>query len=182
MGQLFARLLEQCKNKWFHRLIPIPALRIFILGSLVSVLTLLIHRGRYSGLGLAINSAVYEGGTVYAYDWILKLVFTVLTLGAGFQGGELTPMFCIGSAFGYVLAPFLGLPSVFCAALGYCAVFGSATNTLFAPIVVGCEAFGFEHFPLFAVACVVSYALNGNYSIYQKQKKYESILRIKGEK
>ena len=183
VGQLFARLLEQCKNKWFHRLFPNPAWRIFVLGALVSVLSLLIHRGRYSGLGLAINEAVYTGnGPVYAYDWILKLIFTVLTLGAGFQGGELTPMFCIGSSFGFVIAPLFNLPPSFCAALGYCAVFGSATNTLFAPIIVGCEAFGFEHFPLFSVACMVSYALNGNYSIYQKQRKYESFIHVTSQK
>lgn len=183
VGQLFARLLEKCKNEWFHRLFPNPAVRIFVVGVVVSVSSLLIHHGRYSGLGLSINNAVYNGsGEVFAYDWILKLVFTVLTLSAGFQGGELTPMFCIGSTFGFVIAPFFGLPNAFCAALGYCAVFASATNTLIAPIVVGCEAFGFEHFPLFAVACVVAYALNGNFSIYSKQKKYESILRVKDKK
>ena len=160
---------------------PIPALRIFILGAVVSVATLLLHRGRYSGLGLSINEAVYSGGEVYAYDWILKMIFTILTLGAGFQGGELTPMFCIGSSFGYVLGNFVGIPSVYCAALGYCAVFGSATNTLVTPILIGCETFGFENFPFFAIASGVAYSFNGGFSLYQKQRKYESILRVKSK-
>ena len=182
VGQIFARLLEKCKNKWFHRLIPNPALRIFILGAIVSAASWLLHRGRYSGLGLQINQAVYSGGEVYAYDWLLKMIFTVLTLGAGFQGGELTPMFCIGSSFGYVLGGFIGLPRVYCAALGYCAVFGSATNTLITPILIGCETFGFDNFPYFAIASIVAYSFNGGFSLYQKQRPYDTILRLKKAK
>jgi len=182
VGQIFARLLEKCKNKWFHRMIPNPAWRIFILGLVISASSFFLHHGRYSGLGLMINEAVYSGGEVFAYDWILKLVFTVLTLGAGFQGGELTPMFCIGSSFGYILGPFIGIPSVYCAALGYCAVFGSATNTLITPILIGCETFGWDNFPYFAVASIIAYSFNGGFSLYQKQKPYETILRLKKSK
>lgn len=94
-----------------------------------------------------------------------------LTLSAGFQGGEVTPLFSIGASFGIVLASLLGLPATFVAALGYAAVFGSATNTLIAPIIIGAEIFGFEYLPYFVVACTLSHVFNGNLSIYSLQKR-----------
>lgn len=79
------------------------------------------------------------------FDWILKLLFTVLTLSIGFQGGEVTPLFSIGASLGFVLGSLAGLPPMVCAALGYAAVFGSATNTLLAPVLIGMEVFGVEN-------------------------------------
>lgn len=75
------------------------------------------------------------------WDWALKFVLTIATLAAGYQGGEVTPLFSIGASLGVVLAGILGMPVELCAALGYAAVFGSATNTLLAPILIGCEVF-----------------------------------------
>ena len=83
-------------------------------------------------------------GELYMFDWILKLLFTVLTLSIGFQGGEVTPLFPSAS-LGFVLGSLAGLPPMVCAALGYAAVFGSATNTLLAPVLIGMEVFGVEN-------------------------------------
>lgn len=96
----------------------------------LAVLLFAVHGSRYSGLGTNLISAGFTGQTIYGYDWILKLLFTIFTLAIGFQGGEVTPLFSIGTSLGVILGGLFGLPPMLCAALGYAAVFGSATNTL----------------------------------------------------
>ena len=168
-GQLFAHLLKYCHER-FHVWLPNKYKRIFIVGAILSALLLVVHKGRYAGLSFSITDAVFEGGNVFMYDWILKLLFTVVCLSAGFQGGELTPLFIIGSAFGYIVAPLFGLPPLLCAALGHGAVFGSATNTLLAPIAITGAVFGFQYTPLFALVCAVAFYCNGNHGIYRLQR------------
>ena len=168
-GQLFAHLLKYCHER-FHVWLPNKYKRIFIVGAVLSALLLVVHKGRYAGLSFSITDAVFEGGNVFMYDWILKLLFTVVCLSAGFQGGELTPLFIIGSAFGYVAAPLFGLPPLLGAALGHGAVFGSATNTLLAPIAITGAVFGFQYTPLFALVCAVAFYCNGNHGIYRLQR------------
>lgn len=75
----------------------------------------------------------FSDGTVYGWDFLAKLLFTVVTLAVGFQGGEVTPLFSIGATLGAAAAPMLGVPVPLAAALGYAAVFGGATNTLWLP-------------------------------------------------
>lgn len=104
------------------------------------------------------------------WDWLLKLAFTVLTLSAGFMGGEVAPLFSIGACLGFVVAPVFGFPPVFGAALGFAAVFGSGSNTLLASILVGAEIFGYPMLPYFAVTCIISYIFNFNKSIFTAQK------------
>ena len=168
-GQLFAHLLKYCHER-FQVWLPNKYKRIFIVGAILSALLLVVHKGRYAGLSFSITDAVFEGGNVFVYDWILKLLFTVVCLSAGFQGGELTPLFIIGSAFGYIVAPLFGLPPLLCAALGHGAVFGSATNTLLAPIAITGAVFGFQYTPLFALVCAVAFYCNGNHGIYRLQR------------
>ena len=129
--------------------------------------------GRYSGLGTNLINLSFQEGTIYSYDWLLKLLLTILTISVGFQGGEVTPLFAIGASLGVLLAPFVGLPVVLVAALGYVAVFASATNTLLAPIFIGGEVFGFTYLPYFVIVCSLAFALNGNESIYGKQQILE---------
>ena len=95
---------------------------------------------------------------------------TIFTLAIGFQGGEVTPLFSIGTSLGVILGGLLGLPPMLCAALGYAAVFGSATNTLIAPIMIGLEVFGGADMVLFVIVCVIAYGVNGNISIYAQEK------------
>ena len=136
----------------------------------------MFHFGRYSGLGTNLIQSSLAGGSIYSYDWLLKFVLTILTLSIGFPGGEVTPLFAIGATLGVFLASVLGLPIVFIAAFGYIAVFGSATNTLLAPILIGGEVFGWENLPYFILICAISFALNGNHSIYARQKMAEENL------
>ncbi|HWS42694.1 MAG TPA: chloride channel protein [Pseudoflavonifractor sp.] len=168
IGGLFALSLHKIKAL-LEKALQNPILRILLLGIGVSVLSLLCWGGRYSGLGTNLISMSFETG-VFPWDFALKFLFTVITLSAGFQGGEVTPLFAIGAALGAVLGPLLGLPAAFVAALGYAAVFGGATNTLLAPILIGAEVFGFDYLPFFFVVCALAYLCNGNLSIYPLQK------------
>lgn len=169
VGRFFA--VSLAKGKSFAKdLIPNNYKRIFIGGAMIAVLIFVIHHGRYAGLGSNLISASLTGETIYFYDFFLKIAFTVLTLSVGFQGGEVTPLFAIGSALGAVLAPMIGLPVEMVAAIGYMAVFGSATNTFLAPILIGGEVFGYDLLPVFFVAMCIAYSCNGNQSIYGKQQ------------
>lgn len=94
-----------------------PLVRIAVMGMCLSVLLILTHMGRYSGLGTNLISISFSGAEIYSYDWILKFLFTIGTLTAGFQGGEVTPLFSIGASLGAILAGFFGLPVEFVAAL-----------------------------------------------------------------
>lgn len=167
-GGLFSLCLHKTKafmNKWM----PNPYFRIFLFGIVISFFSLICWNGRYSGLGTNLISMSFGEG-IYSWDFALKLIFTVVTLAVGFQGGEVTPLFAIGSSLGVILASLFGLPIAFTAALGYAAVFGSATNTLIAPMIIGSEIFGASYFPYFAIVCSISYVFNGNLSIYPLQK------------
>ena len=169
VGALFAVSLKIMKQKLGEGL-KNPIIRILLCGILLSILLLLLNRGRYAGLGTNLIHASFEGETLYSYDWILKLLLTVFTLSAGFQGGEVTPLFSIGASLGVVVAPFFGIPSLLGAALGYAAVFGSATNTFLAPMFIGAEVFGYEYLPCFFVVCTFAYLVNGNHTIYSLQR------------
>jgi H+/Cl- antiporter ClcA len=171
VGSLFARLLHFSKS-FFSKLIINPYLKIFIIGCVLSVLFLVLYRGRYSGLGTNLIEASFTNGKIYEFDWGLKFLLTIITLSAGFQGGEVTPLFSIGSCLGVAVSGIIGLPIEFTAALGYIAVFGSATNTIIAPIFIGAEVFGYEYIPYFFVVAAIAYVLNGNKSIYSAQKTY----------
>lgn len=168
IGNLFAWLLEQAKRysaRWF----PNPYLKITIMGLGLTVLLYFFHHGRYSGLGTNLIEASLVGDHVFAYDWLLKLLLTCLCLAAGFQGGEVTPLFAIGASSGALLAGLLGLPVELVAALGYCAVFGSATNTLLAPILIGYEVFGWNIIPYAIPVLALAYLVNRKQTIYGMQ-------------
>lgn len=169
VGRIFSVFLKYAKEKLGSKFED-PIKKIFVVGIILSILFIIFGRGRYSGLGTNLINASFNGKSIYEFDWILKIILTVITLAAGYQGGEVTPLFSIGCSLGVVLANILNMPVEFIAALGYTAVFGSATNTLLAPIFIGAEVFGYEYIPYFFVVCSISYIFNGNKSIYGLQK------------
>lgn len=169
VGRLFAVSLSWCKKQ--AQRIMNPIYRIGMIGLVLSMLFILFFQGRYSGLGTNLISISFAGGSIEIYDWLLKLLLTVITISAGYQGGEVTPLFAIGASLGVVLAGLFGLPIAFVAALGYVSVFGSATNTLLAPMLIGGEVFGFTYFPYFLIVCVIAFLCNGNRTIYGEQKR-----------
>lgn len=169
MGGIFSHFLAVAKEK-AAQMIKNPYVRITVGGVLLSILFLLLFKGRYCGLGTQLTMASFQGNRIYGFDFILKAVLTILTIAAGFQGGEIAPLFSIGATLGAFLASVLGLPVKLVAALGMISVFGSATNTLMTPIFFGIEVFGAEHAVLFAVICIISFEFNGNKTIYGKQR------------
>ena len=174
-GFLFSWLLGKTKAS-LGTLLPNPYLRIAVGSVILSVLFVVFDQGRYSGLGTNLISTTFSGGPIFAWDFIVKLLLTILTLSIGFQGGEVTPLFAIGATLGMLLGALMGLPLTFVAALGYAAVFAAATNTFFAPILIGCEVFGFSLLPYLLITISVSYALNFNHSIYTAQKIRKDLL------
>lgn len=175
VGGGFAKILHLSK-KFFAEKFPNPVKRVAIMGIALSALLLLCWQGRYSGLGTNLTDMIFSGSaqdtanSIYAWDWLLKMLFTIVTLSVGFQGGEVTPLFTIGATLGTSVATIAGVPLPLAAALGYAAVFGAATNTLFAPILVGAEIFGFDLLPAFFIVCTVAYVCNGGQCIYGQKK------------
>ena len=174
VGGGFAKLLSLAK-KLFANKLPNPLKRIAFVGIAISLLLLLFWQGRYAGLGtnlidMSFAGSAQDASSIYACDWILKFALTIVTTAVGFKGGEVTPLFAIGATFGTWVAAMVGVPLPLAAALGYAAVFGGATNTLFAPIFIGAEIFGFDTLPAFFIVCVLAFACNGGQSIYAQKK------------
>ena len=116
-------------------------------------------------------------GSVRPEAFVLKMLFTALTLGAGFKGGEIVPSFFIGATMGCVVGPLLGLPASLSAGLGLIGVFCAVVNCPLASIILSVELFGSENLVLFAIVCVVSYMLSGPFSLYSSQRIQYSKLR-----
>ena len=177
-GFAFAWLLTFAKSR-LTTWLPNPYVKVAACGAVLSLLFTMLGHGRYSGLGTNLITAAFSSGQILAWDFALKLLLTVLTLAIGFQGGEVTPLFAIGATLGVTLALALGLPVTFVAALGYAAVFASATNTFWAPILIGCEVFGYALMPYLMLVVIVSYMLNFNNSIYTAQNMLQNMLEAK---
>ncbi|ASZ12864.1 voltage-gated chloride channel family protein [Chitinophaga pendula] len=173
---LFAYTMHRIKDA-AQRLIPIPWMIPAIGGVLVILLCWLLGTRDYIGLGVysqypggvSITAAFQQGGA-NTWSWLLKILFTAITLGMGFKGGEVTPLFFIGATLGNTLAILLGAPVDLFAALGFIAVFAGATNTPIACTLMGIELFGAEHTLYFAVACFTAYYFSGHNGIYQAQR------------
>lgn len=171
VGGAFAWCLAHAKTL-AGRLAPNPYVRIGVIGAALSILLFVLWQGRYCGLGTnLISSAFANGATIYSWDWIAKFILTIVTLAAGYQGGEVTPLFSIGASLGVAISGLVGIDPLLCAALGYAATFGGATNTLLAPIFIGCEVFGFSYLPAFFIVCAVAYLFNMDKSIYTLQER-----------
>ena len=167
-GRLFVGLLHGLKDR-LGRWLPNACLRIVLVGALVALFGF-VTAGRYNGLSEGLSAAALAGDSLYAWDWLAKLCLTAVCLAAGFQGGEVAPLFTIGATLGAALALPLGLPAPLAAALAYAGVFAAGTNTLVAPILVGVELFGGEYAAGFFLVCAVAYACNGGHSIYPQAR------------
>lgn len=146
-----------------------PYLRIALGGVLVAALSLLEGSGDYNGAGMQVIAAALTGSAV-PWAFVLKILFTVLTLGAGFKGGEIVPCFFVGATFGCVVAPLMGMDAGFGAALGLVAVFCGVTNSPMTSILLGYELFGGQGVALMALCAAVSYLLSGYSGLYKEQK------------
>lgn len=151
------------------KLIPNRYIRIASAGVLIIVLTALLRTTDYMGAGMNIIERCMEG-EVRPEAFLLKLIFTALTLGAGYKGGEIVPSFFVGATFGCMMGGLLGLSPSLCAAVGMTAVFCGVTNSPITSLLISLELFGMEAFPFFLIGISVSYMLSGYQSLYHTQK------------
>ena len=167
LGIAMCALFHKAEHFAAHHL-PNPFIRIALGGAVVTVLTLLVGDHRFNGAGMDMALKAV-GGEADWYSFLLKMLFTAVTLSAGFKGGEIVPTFCIGATFGCVLGSLLGLDAGMAAALGLIGLFCCATNSPLASIVLSIEMFGSTNLYLFAFVCVVCFVLSGNSGLYASQ-------------
>ncbi len=151
------------------RYLSYPPLRPVVGGALLVVSVYVFHTAKFLGLGIPMIQQAFLQ-PMDPWDFIIKLAYTALTLGAGFKGGEVTPLFFIGATLGNALAPVLHLPLSLLAAMGFVGVFAGASNTPLASTLIALELFGPEVGIFAAIACVVSYMFSGHTGIYGSQR------------
>jgi len=167
---VFCMALHSAEHLYSHYL-KNPYLRIFAAGCLVLLLSAVLRTTQYLGSGMGIIEHIFHHGTgVDPLAFLLKMVFTALTLGAGFKGGEIVPSLTIGAAFGCVTAALFGLPVHLATACGMVGVFCGVTNCPITSLLIAFELFGFEGMPYYLTTVAVSYMLSGYYGLYHAQK------------
>lgn len=166
-SRLFSELTHALK-KWYSHVFRNPMVKSAAGGVIIIGLVYLIGTRDYLGLGLPLIEESFTG-EVSPFAFLGKILFTSLTLGAGFQGGEVTPLFAIGATLGNAISGWLGMYAPFLAALGFIAVFCGATNTPIACFIMGIELFGGEGAVYMFLACVISYLFSGHSGIYTSQ-------------
>ncbi|MDN3667004.1 voltage-gated chloride channel family protein [Algibacter miyuki] len=168
---LVAMLFSKSTHFWtnlFKSKINYPPLRPVIGGTIIAITVYLMGTTKYIGLGIPTIVEAFDVN-LNSYDFLLKLLFTSFTLGAGFKGGEVTPLFFIGAALGNVLIWFIPLPMGLLAGMGFVAVFAGATNTPIACTIMGIELFGIESGVFIALACCTAYLFSGHTGVYASQ-------------
>lgn len=155
-----------------------PYLRIFIGGLLVVVLTFICGTYDYNGAGSEVIAQAFETRAPFQ-QFILKLLFTALTLGAGFKGGEILPVFFVGSTFGSFIAPLLGLDCSLGAAIGLSCLFCGVTNCPVTALFLCIELFGVKTLPICLITCAIAYMFSGYAGLYSEQKILYSKLEPK---
>ena len=145
-----------------------PYIRIFLAGLVVVGLTLLFNTRDYNGAGIPVITKALKGEAV-PYAFILKMIFTAITIGAGFRGGEIVPTFFIGATFGCLFGNIVGFSPSVCAAVGLIALFCGVTNCPITSILISFELFGAGGIPFFMIAVAISYFMSGYYGLYHDQ-------------
>lgn len=168
---LVAMLFSKSTHFWsnsFSKYIKYPPLRPVVGGVVLAVAVYAMGTTKYIGLGIPMIVDAFNNN-LNSYDFLLKILFTSFTLGAGFKGGEVTPLFFIGATLGNVLIWFIPLPMSLLAGMGFVAVFAGATNTPIACTIMGIELFGIEAGVFIAIACSTAYLFSGHSGVYSSQ-------------
>ena len=152
-------------------------LRVVLGGFLLIGLTYLVGSRDYNGGGVDLIARAIEEGQARPWAFLLKILFTAITLSVGFKGGEIVPTFFIGSSFGCILGPLLGIPAPFAAAAGLVGTFCGAVNCPLASVILSVEMFGSDNLLYFAIVCFVCYMLSGYSGLYSEQKIIYSKLK-----
>lgn len=165
---LFCTAIKKCEHL-MDKLMPNRYVRTAIGAVIIIVLALLLQTRDYNGAGMdIIENAI--GGQARPEAFVLKIIFTAITISAGFKGGEIVPAFFIGSTFGCVAGALLGLDAGFGAAIGFVALFCGVVNCPIASLLLALEVFGADGMLFFAIVCAVSYMMSGYSGLYKSQK------------
>ncbi len=156
---------EQLLKKYIKR----DYIRALVGGCAIVVLSLAVGNGDYNGAGMDVIEKALSGDAFCA-AFIIKLIFTAITIGAGFKGGEIVPSFFVGATFGAVVGPLLGLPAGFSAAVALVCLFCGVTNCPLASVILGVELFGAQGLPFFALGCAVAFVVSDRVGLYSSQK------------
>lgn len=182
---LTSMLFSRTTHFWgrlFSKMISYAPLRPFVGGIVLAVAIYFLGTTKYIGLGIPTIVDAFSTPNDW-YEFLLKILFTGFTLGAGFKGGEVTPLFFIGATLGSVLSLFVPLPIAFLAGLGFVAVFSGATHTPIACTIMGMELFGIESGVYIGITCLIAYFSSGSIGIYHSQivkgAKYRLYQRFK---
>jgi H+/Cl- antiporter ClcA len=168
---LAALLFSRSTHFWgklFSKNIKYPPLRPFIGGIILALAIYFIDTTKYIGLGVPMIVEAFSD-TNAPYDFLVKILFTGFTLGAGFKGGEVTPLFFVGATLGSALSVVVPLPIALLAGMGFVAVFSGATHTPIACTVMGMELFGMGSGLYIGIACIIAYFFSGSVGIYKSQ-------------
>jgi len=161
----FPRLVEAVRAL-LVRISAHPSIRAALGGAVVVLLAVVFSAWDELGLSLPLLHRALDGQGGWP-NFVLKLVLTSVTLGAGFPGGEVTPSFVMGAVLGSTVAGWVGVPRQLAARVGFVALFGAAANAPVAAIVLGIELFGWRQVPILVVVCVVARVCSGGHHIYE---------------
>ncbi len=164
----FCVLLHQTEHL-YKKLFKNQYLRVVVGGCLIIVLTLLVGDQTYNGTGMHVIEEAMEGHVV-PYAFLLKMLFTAITIGAGYKGGEIVPSFFIGATFGCLFGNILGFAPDLCAAVGMTSLFCGVTNCPVTSLLISFELFGYDGMPYYLLAVAFSYMLSGYYGLYSSQR------------
>ena len=167
LGTIMVRVFHGAEHLSAHQ-VKNPWIRIFVGGVLIAGMTCIVGDHRFNGAGMDMALEAVQGHADW-YSFLVKMLFTAVTLAAGFKGGEIVPTFCIGATFGCVVGGLLGLDAGLCGALGLIGLFCCATNSPLASIVLSIEMFGSANLHLFALVCVICFVLSGQTGLYASQ-------------
>lgn len=168
LSMLFCKIMHFTAHK-LGELIKNRYLRVFAGGCIIIGLTLLVGNQDYNGAGSDIIDQAIAGNVAW-YAFLLKMLFTAITLGSGYKGGEIVPTFFIGATFGCVVGPLIGLPASFSAAICMVGMFCGVVNCPISSILLGIELFSSQSLILFAAVCAISYMMSGSSGLYTGQK------------
>ena len=166
---VFCMIMHQVEHLLEHHL-KNAYVKIFASGCMILVLCGLMGSDMYLGSGMSIIEHIFHEGETQTFAFLLKMIFTALTIGAGFKGGEIVPSLTIGAALGCVIAPLFGFDVSLAAAMGMIGVFCGVTNCPITSLLISFELFGFAGMPYYLTTVAVSYMLSGYYGLYHAQR------------
>ncbi len=177
LSVIFCILLHK-SGDLMKRYLKNPYIRIFLSGSVIVIFSLLLGTQDYNGAGISIITKAIKGESV-PYAFAVKMIFTAITIGAGFRGGEIVPSFFVGATFGCMFGNLIGFSPSVCAAVGLISVFCGVTNCPITSLLISFELFGSDGIPYFLIAVAVSYFMSGYYGLYNDQTIVYSKYRAK---